>query len=279
MKRCPNCSRTYTDDSLSFCLEDGTPLLGVDAPPPAYDPGATRRYPAARDANPPASVPYRPETPLVNQMRATPAWSPMPVPQQRQRSVWPWIIGGVAIVGFMGFGLLILVLALANMNTNSNNRNSRLANRNGNSANANVNSATAAEFSDDFSTEKWGTGAYAYGTLWYHDGEYHMHAINGGYILMLGPNQNYDTGNGVVRVTARSVDGVSPNSGYGLVVHAEKSGDKNEQLHYAFLIRTNSKPAYKVVQNRGDTQKQIIAWTTSPIIRSGTNPNQLEVRK
>jgi len=27
MKRCPQCSRDYTDDTLSFCLDDGTPLL------------------------------------------------------------------------------------------------------------------------------------------------------------------------------------------------------------------------------------------------------------
>lgn len=26
MKRCPTCQRTYTDDSLTFCLEDGAPL-------------------------------------------------------------------------------------------------------------------------------------------------------------------------------------------------------------------------------------------------------------
>jgi len=175
----------------------------------------------------------------------------------------------------MGFGLLILILALANLNANSNNRN---RNFNSRLANANMNPATGAEFNDDFSTEKWGTGAYAYGTLWYHGGEYHMHATNGGYIVMLGPNQNYDTGNGIVRVTAHSVDGVSPNSGYGLVVHSEKTADKNEQLYYAFLIRTDNKPAYQVVQKRGATQKQIIAWTPSPIIRSGSNTNQLEVR-
>ena len=39
MKRCPSCNRTYTDASLNFCLEDGTPLT-PDAPPPA-DPNAT----------------------------------------------------------------------------------------------------------------------------------------------------------------------------------------------------------------------------------------------
>src|ERR1044072_8046093 len=35
MKRCPKCNRQYTDDSLRFCLEDGTSLvLTRDAEPP-----------------------------------------------------------------------------------------------------------------------------------------------------------------------------------------------------------------------------------------------------
>lgn len=35
MKQCPTCNRTYPDDSLRFCLEDGSPLS------PANDPDAT----------------------------------------------------------------------------------------------------------------------------------------------------------------------------------------------------------------------------------------------
>lgn len=35
MKRCPTCNRSYADNSLSFCLEDGAPLR------PDYDPEAT----------------------------------------------------------------------------------------------------------------------------------------------------------------------------------------------------------------------------------------------
>jgi hypothetical protein len=27
MKRCPKCQNTYTDDSLNYCLQDGTPLV------------------------------------------------------------------------------------------------------------------------------------------------------------------------------------------------------------------------------------------------------------
>ncbi len=38
MKRCPECRRDYYDDTLSFCLEDGTPLVyGVSADEPDRD--------------------------------------------------------------------------------------------------------------------------------------------------------------------------------------------------------------------------------------------------
>jgi hypothetical protein len=35
MKRCPTCNRSYPDDSLNFCLDDGSPLQA------SYDPEAT----------------------------------------------------------------------------------------------------------------------------------------------------------------------------------------------------------------------------------------------
>ncbi|MGH9948792.1 MAG: hypothetical protein ACRD6X_16585, partial [Pyrinomonadaceae bacterium] len=43
MKRCPECRRDYYDDTLSFCLEDGTPLVqgSVLAPQDAVDEPAT----------------------------------------------------------------------------------------------------------------------------------------------------------------------------------------------------------------------------------------------
>lgn len=35
MKKCPNCNQTYPDESLNFCLADGTTLVKVnDDPPP-----------------------------------------------------------------------------------------------------------------------------------------------------------------------------------------------------------------------------------------------------
>jgi hypothetical protein len=39
MKRCPQCHTTYPDDSLSYCLEDGSSLMNVASGP--ADPAAT----------------------------------------------------------------------------------------------------------------------------------------------------------------------------------------------------------------------------------------------
>lgn len=43
MKRCPTCQSTYTDDTLRFCLQDGTPLVSVGqgTGPAATDAGKT----------------------------------------------------------------------------------------------------------------------------------------------------------------------------------------------------------------------------------------------
>ncbi|HYG82291.1 MAG TPA: SPOR domain-containing protein [Pyrinomonadaceae bacterium] len=45
MKRCPTCGRTYADESLSYCLDDGSVL---SAP---YEPEQTQRIPAPRATN------------------------------------------------------------------------------------------------------------------------------------------------------------------------------------------------------------------------------------
>src|SRR6476619_6815781 len=120
MKRCPTCNRTYTDTSLNFCLEDGTPL--------ATDPdlNATIRYPAARDTGePPPTEIYRPQ-PQVVTPRPTTTPPPPPPPQQwtppppaapppkKSNAVW-WILGGLAALFIIGIGVVVLVIALASL--------------------------------------------------------------------------------------------------------------------------------------------------------------------
>jgi cytoskeletal protein RodZ len=54
MKSCPTCDRTYPDDTLAFCLADGSIL---SAP---YDPATTRSTRPARDTNPPPTEVFNP---------------------------------------------------------------------------------------------------------------------------------------------------------------------------------------------------------------------------
>jgi F5/8 type C domain len=51
MKLCPKCNRTYSDDTLRFCLEDGTALAVVGRSP--SDEATRRSGPSARDSDPP----------------------------------------------------------------------------------------------------------------------------------------------------------------------------------------------------------------------------------
>src|SRR5688572_9200275 len=37
MKRCPTCNRTYTDETLLFCADDGTQLISEAAPAESFN--------------------------------------------------------------------------------------------------------------------------------------------------------------------------------------------------------------------------------------------------
>jgi hypothetical protein len=303
MKRCPSCNRTYTDLSLNFCLEDGTPLI-VDAP--SSDPNATARYtPRDTSGEPPPTEIYRPDSPAVNQVRSTPqpapppppAWPP-PGPQQqyqqpkKSNAIW-WIIGGVLVVGLLGIGLVVGIILFAigsQVNENENNSNSnRVANRNANysntnnsntanaNANANANTSKSGSFTDDFSTQKWGVSNSKFGELWYTGDEYHMRSKKDTYLVMYGPNEDYKTDNATVKVTTRSVDGTVPSAGFGLIVLGGQSKDKNLQ-DYALLIYPSDQPEYEVIMHKDGKQQSVVSRTRSNVIRTGSNPNQLEVR-
>jgi hypothetical protein len=107
MKQCPQCHRLYEDDSLRFCLDDGTPLVRQ-----------------SQSEKPPTTV--RINAPLTYNEKATevlPA-SNLPRPTQTQPLI-PWIVAGAALllVVVMGLGILILIIATHKSATSSANSN------------------------------------------------------------------------------------------------------------------------------------------------------------
>ena len=114
MKSCPACHRTYTDDTFTFCLDDGALLTA-----PYYNPQATLQIPAARETDPPRTeilnLPSTHGDPRPSSPQATArASDPFSYPQevvahtspQRQSGKASKLVGGVIVV--LTAGVLLL---------------------------------------------------------------------------------------------------------------------------------------------------------------------------
>jgi hypothetical protein len=116
MKRCPACHRTYADDTLSFCLDDGSPLF-TEGAGASSDMAATIIMPDPRVTvpekqetfSPPPRAPYPPTTPPPQ------AWPPVaaqlnraaasPIRQGRGAAVTSLVL---AVVSFFLLGFCII---------------------------------------------------------------------------------------------------------------------------------------------------------------------------
>lgn len=158
MKRCPTCQRTFTDDHLTFCVDDGTPLSSENAPAAETSSDeVTRVSPSSRrdedysarkaDSESTGSTPpYQPPGAYL-----PPGYTPA------KRRAWPWVLGLIALVlvVIVGFGVAAAVFipralrasrsANANENANRNygypdtNRNSNSNSRESGNENGNDN--------------------------------------------------------------------------------------------------------------------------------------------
>lgn len=188
------------------------------------------------------------------------------------------------MAAIIGVGAVVMIIALAGLSSDSNTNSNRAnvnstntnRNRNANSNTANANTSVPTSITDDFSRQIWGTGSYTFGDIWYAGNEYHMRAKEEKYLVMYGP-PDYKTADATVTVTVRSVDGTPAPSGFGLIVHGERS--KSDELEdYALLIYTGIEPKYEIIKHKDGKQTELVTWTSSSAIRTGSIPNELEVR-
>jgi hypothetical protein len=128
MKRCPTCKRAFEDDSLAYCLDDGTPLVAevsqradsqdtIVTPSPGEvgdrDLPPTQYAQLGGKATVSASAVQIPSMPSYN----------APPPKRR---VWPWVVGGLAAFFLIGI-VIAAVVAIPMMIKNSNNSNRTIA--------------------------------------------------------------------------------------------------------------------------------------------------------
>ena len=93
MKRCPTCKRTFEDDSLAYCLDDGSPLVAETRSD--SDPTLVSPSPPPVQQAPTQFAQY---DPVVSSFGATP-----------KRRVWPWVVGGLLVFFFF---VIVIVAAI-----------------------------------------------------------------------------------------------------------------------------------------------------------------------
>ena len=108
MKRCPTCKRAFEDDSLAYCLEDGSPLVAETGP----DSEATLVSPSPNlGAQPPPPTQFAKYEPPAAGFGAAP-----------RRRVWPWVVGGLLLFFFFVI-VIVAVIAIPQIIKKSQNSN------------------------------------------------------------------------------------------------------------------------------------------------------------
>lgn len=296
MKICPQCNKTYDDDNLNFCLDDGS-VLSQGGGSTQNNFGETIRMnkgdsgqndlPATMMINqPPTTTPHQSQNPGFNQpfgggQQNQSNWggSPQSVqPAQKGSKTWLWVVGifGVLIV-VCGGGLIGFFALVSNIDDNKNwNSNS------GNNKNISINSRSGegSPTPDDrksiskIDLSAWVKTYTADADLEYQSGELLMNVKLVGYYYAMLAGSIYKTENATTKLTVRNTESVSSDLGYGLIFHSDPKPFKQG---YAFLIDTD-KQRYRIVRHVPDNEYVVVNWTDDSSIKSGSQENVIEVR-
>ncbi len=261
MKSCPTCRKTYADDGLNFCLEDGSVLTLIASVPPdtviMNQPRSTEQNTSLRGAAPAHST--------FGDQSGSPV-----SPKKSSSKAWVWVL---LILGFLllacGGGFVGLVVYLASIDPKGNNSSPPVVGRG---------TPTPTPFPrNDVKTidlSKWVQENSTFGNTDFSDGEFLMSSKRRGYYYVVAAPEEFQTELASTVVTLRNVDNESTSLGYGLVFH---SNPKPLQKGYALLLDTKGR-RYRVVRHEPKKETNVVNWTSSNAIASGTAENTLEVR-
>lgn len=263
MKICPTCRKTYADENLNFCLEDGSVLA----------------YAGSGQAETVIMNPPRPTDPnpaAFSQPPTEPAWSNQQQYSMRPKKsskTWLWVVGilGLAVLlcGGGAAGLLLLASMSDSNRANSGNPIDKPSNTSAPSSTPfgtkGVDTVDLSQWVKDFSV--WGTTEFV-------GDELMMASKQKGYYYVLVATDEYKTDRATTRVTLRNVDDAASNLGYGLIFHSDPTPLTRD---FAFLIDTKRRK-YRVVRHEPTKETTVVNWTSSSAIREGAAENTLEVR-
>ena len=251
-----------------------------------------------------------PETVMMNQVRPTQPNPSMPsqqvqpggwntAPQQQQQpgqysmqpkkssKTWMWVVGILGLVvlicGGGGIGLLIFVGSQAEIESNTPTNRSNTSTNQGRKSTTTPSSSPSTDpgpTSDRSTVEKvdlseWVRPFSAFGTTEMSGSDFVMAAKQKGYYYVLAaPKDTAQTEQANTSVTLKNVDNADSRLGYGIVFH---SNPTPLQQGYAFLIDSKKKK-YRIVHHSPGKEDEVVKWTSSDLIKTGSEENTLEVR-
>lgn len=255
MKTCPTCRRTYADDDLNFCLDDGSVLQHLTAAgtPETFLLNQTRTSDISRP----------PDTVVQQGVPQTQQQFTMKPKKSSRGGLWAIVILGLLVVA-CGGGLAVVGVFIASVPENGtvNNDNSSADN-----------SRLPITHEQEIDLSGW-TVDDGDGLMKVINGENVLQTRKAGYYYVLLARNNVLTEDAVTKLTVRNVDNKSTKIGYGLVFHSDTTALVND---HAFLIDTKQ-TRYRVVKHTPGKETDIVKWTRSSSIKGGTEKNVLEVR-
>lgn len=271
MKFCPKCQKTYVDDSLNFCLEDGSVLGPASGPPPTV---MMSQPVVTTGSTSPAGATLQSSS--VNQPQQA-------VPRRGSSRAWLWITGiFVIFVLLCGGGGIVGVLWLAyqqegDLGSTLQEKNSKsvaVDKRPTSSPVTTSRNDTPAIEAEVIDLSLWVSESSPYGKTEMIGDEFVMASRQKNYYYALVSSPDYSTDGASTSVVVRNVDSRASDLGYGLIFHSHQSPLVND---YAFLI-DSAKKRFRIVRHQPGKEIPVIPWTPSPVINGGSSENLLEVR-
>ncbi|MEO8648490.1 MAG: hypothetical protein ABI539_04925 [Acidobacteriota bacterium] len=261
MKVCPTCRKSYDDDGLNFCLDDGSVLKAAGAGLPET---VMMSQPRPTDPNTVAA------SGLQTSWDAQPQYSVQP---KKSSKTWVWILlilGGIVLLCGGGFAGMIAFVSI-NKDANQNRDITGVNNSKQPTPTASPFDSTSVQTVD---LSEWVRDSSEWGDTEFSDDELIMSSKKKRFYYVLVAPEEYKTDGATTRVTVRNLDDVDSALGYGLIF----SSDTTPLIRdYAFLINAKKKK-YRVVRHEPANEVSIVNWTTSPLINDGSEENVLEVR-
>ena len=272
MKICPTCRRTYEDDGLNFCLEDGSllNLSSFDAAAPTIVMNPPQVKGPAAGSGHAAWEPHRPDSFPIQ-------------PKKKSSRAWLWVL---AIFGFMilvcggGFaGVFFYISSVANntsrvsVNSSKGPSNPARSNTFSNKGPEPSPTENVAEI-QEVDLSKQVRESSEYGTTEFREGELLMAAKQKGYYYVLVTPDDYKTEGARTRVTVRNPELSDSDLGYGLIFHSDTTPLESD---YALLIDSKRR-RFRVVRHEPGDEVTVKPWTSSKLINEGGAENMLEAR-